>query len=496
MMIQLIVNTNWRFEMTEHNFPKDFLWGGATAANQLEGAYQEDGKGLSITDVMPGGKDRLKVMNKPDFDFKIHDDQYFYPNHIGIDHYHHYKEDLALFAEMGFKCYRFSIAWSRVFPNGDESQPNEAGLKFYDDLIDECLKYKIEPVITISHYEMPLNLVTTYGGWKNKKLVDFYETFAQTVLNRYYKKVKYWMTFNEINSAAHFPVMSQGLVAANGANDKKNVFQAWHNQFVASSKAVKIGHELDPNLQIGCMILYATTYSYDSNPANQIATLKTNQENNLFCSDVQVRGHYPSYTKSLLAKYDLKVSDFDYTQDELDLIAKYPVDYIGFSYYMSTVEEVTKKDLAGASGNLIGGVSNPFLKSSDWGWQIDPTGLRIALNQLYDRYEKPLFIVENGLGAIDKPDENHYVADDYRIDYLRQHIEAIGDALDDGVDVMGYTPWGCIDLVSASTGEMSKRYGFIYVDEDNKGEGSFNRYKKQSFDWYKKVIETNGSDLA
>ncbi|MBA1392853.1 glycosyl hydrolase family protein, partial [Lactobacillus sp. XV13L] len=353
----------------------------------------------------------------------------------------------------------------------------------------------IEPVITISHYELPVHLIKNYGGWKNKRLIDFYVRFARTVLTRYHDKVRYWMTFNEINSAAHFPVMSQGLTASNGAKDKKNIYQAWHNQFVASSKAVKIGHELNPQLKIGCMILYATTYSIDANPKNQLAALQTNQANNFFCADVQVRGHYPAYTKSILARDGVQVSDLDCTTEELTLLAKYPVDYIGFSYYMSTVIDVTRKEQETVNGNLIGGVKNPFLKTSDWGWQIDPMGLRIALNELYDRYEKPLFIVENGLGAIDKPDENNYVADDYRIDYLRQHIKTISAAIDDGVDVMGYTPWGCIDLVSASTGEMSKRYGFIYVDVDDEGHGTFKRYKKKSFDWYKKVIATNGADL-
>ncbi|UQS84249.1 glycoside hydrolase family 1 protein [Bombilactobacillus thymidiniphilus] len=482
--------------MSEKKFPAGFLWGGATAANQLEGAYLADGKGLSLPDVLPGGKERLDVVNAPDFDFTVDEDKYFYPNHIGNDHYHHFKEDIALFGEMGFKCYRFSIAWSRIFPNGDDEKPNEAGLKFYDEVIAECLKHNIEPVITISHYEMPLNLVKKYGGWKNKQLIDFYERYARTVLTRYHKQVKYWMTFNEINSAAHFPVMGQGLVVANGANDKKNIYQAWHNQFVSSAKAVKIGHELDPDLQIGCMILYATTYSYDANPVNQLATLQTNQANNFFCGDVQVRGHYPAYTKSLLARQGVQLSDLDYTQEELDLLAKYPVDYIGFSYYMSAVVDETNDDQEQVSGNLMGGVKNPFLQSSDWGWQIDPTGLRIALNELSDRYQKPVFVVENGLGAIDKPDANHYVADDYRIDYLKKHIEAIREAIDDGVDVMGYTPWGCIDLVSASTGEMAKRYGFIYVDEDNECQGTFKRYKKKSFDWYKQVIATNGDNLG
>lgn len=475
-------------------FPKNFLWGGATAANQLEGGYQEGGRGLSIADALPGGPDRFKIVQQPDFDWTIDETRYRYPNHLGIDHFHHFREDIALFAEMGFKCYRFSISWSRIFPQGDETEPNEAGLQFYDAVIAECLKYQIEPVITISHYEMPLNLAKKYGGWKNKALIKFYQLFAETVLTRYHQQVKYWLTFNEINSAAHFPVMGQGLVPANGANDQRNIFQAWHNQFVSSALAVKIGHQLDPNLQIGCMILYATSYGYDSNPVNQLATLQQNQDFNFFCGDVQVRGQYPAYTKRLLAEYNLKFSDLDWTDEELALLKAYPVDYIGFSYYMSTTIEVTQQDHASANGNLVGGVKNPFLKASDWGWQIDPTGLRIALNQLYDRYQKPLFVVENGLGAVDQPDAQMQIHDDYRIDYLQAHIKAMAGAIDDGVNLMGYTPWGCIDLVSASTGQMSKRYGFIYVDLDDAGQGTLKRYPKQSFYWYQKVIQSNGQN--
>ncbi|MET1239250.1 glycoside hydrolase family 1 protein, partial [Enterococcus faecalis] len=375
----------------------------------------------------------------------------------------------------------------------DETQPNEAGLKFYDAVIDECLNYNIEPVITISHYEMPLHLAKEYGGWKNRQLVDFYERFAETVLTRYHQKVNYCMTFNEINSAFHFPALSQGLVKSNGANDYQNIFQAWHNQFVASSKAVKIGHELNPELQIGCMIIYATTYGIDSNPVNQVATMIENQEFNYYCTDVQVRGEYPAYAERMYQKYAVK--DLVIEEGDLELLKEYPVDYIGFSYYMSTAVDVTGTTNDTANGNLLGGVKNPFLEASEWGWQIDPEGLRIALNELYNRYQKPLFIVETGLGAIDKVDENFYVADDYRIDYLRRHIEAMAEAVADGVDLMGYTPWGCIDLVSASTGEMSKRYGFIYVDLDDEGNGTKNRYEKKSFNWYKQVIETNGQNL-
>ena len=448
-------------------FKKDFLWGGATAANQLEGAYQADGKGLSVADTMPGGKQRFQVIGSPEFDWEIDEEKYVYPNHRGIDHYDRFREDIALFAEMGFKCYRFSIAWSRIFPKGDEQQPNEAGLKFYDDLIDECLKYNIEPVITISHYEMPLHLAKEYGGWKNRQLITFYERFAKTVLTRYGKKVKYWMTFNEINSAFHFPALSQGMVISNGGGEMQNVFQAWHNQFVASSLAVKIAHDIDPDLQIGCMIIYATTYSIDSNPINQAANLVQNQEFNFFCTDVQVRGEYPAYTKRLYNKFGVDQNELEITEEDLEILKAYPVDYIGFSYHMSMVVDETSEETEGVSGNLLGGVKNPFLKASEWGWQIDPEGLRIAMNELYGRYQVPLFIVENGLGAIDEVQLDGTIEDNYRIDYLREHIEAMKKAVGDGVDLMGYTPWGCIDLVSASTGEMSKRYGFIYVDLDN-----------------------------
>lgn len=482
--------------MSQTVFPENFLWGGATAANQLEGAYLADGKGLSVADAMPGGKIRFEVLGSPEFDWTIDEEKYVYPNHKGISYYEHFKEDIALFAEMGFKCYRFSIAWSRIFPQGDELEPNEAGLKFYDQVIDECLKYGIEPVITISHYEMPLNLAKKYGGWKNRELITFYERYAKVVLTRFHRKVKYWMTFNEINSALHFPALSQGMVLSNGAGDFKNIAQAWHNQFVASSLAVKIGHELDPDLKIGCMIIYATTYSLDANPVNQAATMEQNQVFNYYCADVQVRGEYPGYTNRFLNSRGVKFEDLDITKEDLDLLKAYPVDYVGFSYYMSSAVTVTGDESDTVDGNLLGGVRNPFLKASEWGWQIDPVGLRIALNELYNRYQKPVFVVENGLGAVDEINAEGQIIDDYRIDYLRAHIEQMAKAIEDGVDLMGYTPWGCIDLVSASTGEMSKRYGFIYVDLDDKIEGSGKRMKKKSFDWYKQVIASNGADLA
>jgi 6-phospho-beta-glucosidase len=474
-------------------FPQGFMWGGATAANQVEGAYDQDGKGLSIVDAIPGGKARLNIVSSPEFDFTLDTANYTYPNHKGIDHYHRFQEDIALFAEMGFKCYRFSIAWTRIYPNGIEQEPNEAGLKHYDQVIDACIAHGIEPVITISHYEMPLHLATAFGGWKKRELIGHFERFARTVLTRFGHKVKYWMTFNEINSAAHFPIMSQGLTVKTGALEAQAKFQAWHNQFVASSLAVKIAHETNAQIQIGCMILFATNYAYDCNPVNQLETLKETQAFNFYCADVQAGGKYPYYAKSLWKSQGVEL---DIQPGDLALIKNHTVDYIGFSYYMSSTINKTNPDAVSAQGNLLGGARNPFLEASEWGWEIDPVGLRIALNQLYDRYEKPLFIVENGLGAVDKPDENHFIADDYRINYLRQHIQAMAEAIDDGVELMGYTPWGCIDLVSMSTGEMSKRYGLIYVDLDDKISGTGNRYRKKSFHWYQKVIETNGADIS
>ncbi len=477
---------------SEKKFPENFLWGGATAANQLEGAYKEGGKGLSIMDVIPGGKKRLEIIRNPDFDFEIHDDKYTYPNHEGIDFYHTYKEDIALFAEMGFKCYRLSIAWSRIFPQGDETEPNEGGLKFYDDVFDECLKYGIEPVVTISHYEMPLNLAVKYGGWKNRKLVEFFERYADTVLERYYKKVKYWMTFNEINSAFFIPLFSQGFVRKNTETSEQEIYQGLHHQFMASSLAVKKAHELDKNLRVGCMIIYGTSYSYDCNPANQWANLEESRMFNNFCADVQVRGEYPSYIKKVFKAENIKL---DIQPGDLELIRDYPVDYIGFSYYMSAVRAADLGNLEKTNGNLLSAIKNPFLKASDWGWEIDPTGLKIALNELYDRYQVPLFVVENGLGAHDILEEDYKINDEYRIQYMRDHIEAMAEAVESGVDLMGYTSWGCIDLVSASTGEMAKRYGFIYVDINDEGKGTGKRYPKKSFYWYKKVIETNGDEI-
>ncbi|MCL7748505.1 glycoside hydrolase family 1 protein [Halalkalibacter alkaliphilus] len=479
--------------MTNYQFPEGFLWGGATAANQVEGAYLEDGKGMNLADVMPGGKVRLNVISKPGFDFKIDTKKYTtYPNHEAIDFYHRYADDIALFAELGFKTYRMSIAWSRIFPKGDELEPNEEGLAFYDRVFDECLKHGIEPVVTISHYEMPLYLITEYGGWRNREVISFFERYAITLFNRYKDKVKYWLTFNEINGATHLPIMSLGFSPATEDVRLQESFQGLHHQFVASSLAVKACHEIIPGSQIGCMLIYMPVYAYDCNPQNVLHAMKEEQVFNYICGDVHVRGEYPAFSKRFFKENDININMED---GDLETLKQYPVDFISLSYYMSRTEkkELTKEEKA--SGNLIAGVKNPHLKASDWGWEIDPTGLRIGLNQLYDRYRVPLFVVENGLGAYDTVEEDGSINDDYRINYLREHIKAMGEAIEDGVELMGYTAWGCIDLVSMSTGEMSKRYGFIYVDKQDDGSGTLERKKKKSFYWYQNVIATNGKEL-
>ncbi|MDM5197226.1 6-phospho-beta-glucosidase [Fictibacillus enclensis] len=478
--------------MKKYTFREGFLWGGATAANQIEGGFGEGGKGLNIADVLPGGKERYDILLNPGFDFKVHRDKYSYPNHEAIDFYHRYKEDIALFAEMGFKVFRLSIAWTRIFPNGNEFEPNEEGLAFYDRVFDELHKHGIEPVVTISHYEMPLHLVTEYGGWRNRQVVTFFERYVNAIFNRYKNKVKYWMTFNEINSGFVMPIQGLGFAIQKEEDKYQPTFQAFHHQFVASAIAVKACHEIIPEAKIGNMILFAPVYSYDSNPENVMYAYKEERLFNYFCADVQVRGEYPSYMKRYFKEHGIEL---EIQEGDLELIKEGTVDYIGFSYYMSRTEKKQKTGGESSEGNIIGGVKNPFLKASDWGWEIDPEGLRISLNKLYDRYQVPLFVVENGLGAYDKVEEDGSIYDDYRIDYLREHIKAMGEAIEDGAEVMGYTSWGCIDLVSASSGEFSKRYGMIYVDKQDDGSGTLERKRKKSFFWYKDVIASNGERL-
>jgi 6-phospho-beta-glucosidase len=420
------------------------------------------------------------------------DDQHFYPAHEAIDMYHHYKEDIALFAEMGFKCYRLSIAWSRIFPNGDDKEPNEEGLKFYDSLFDECLKYGIEPLVTICHFDVPMNLIKTIGSWKSRKMVDYYVRYCETIFKRYKDKVKYWLTFNEINMLLHLPFMGAGILFEEGENKEQVKYQAAHHELVASALATKVGHEINPEFKIGCMLAAGNTYANTCAPEDVWKSMEKDRENYFFI-DVQSRGEYPNYAKKMFEKSGLNIQ---MEAEDEDILRNNTVDFISFSYYASRLTSANPDVNKQTEGNVFATLKNPYLKASEWGWQIDPLGLRITMNSLYDRYQKPLFIVENGLGAVDSPDENGNINDAYRIEYLKAHIEAMRDAVnEDGVELLGYTPWGCIDLVSASTGEMKKRYGFIYVDKDNEGNGTLKRSKKASFDWYKKVIETNGEVL-
>lgn len=469
---------------------ENFLWGGATAANQCEGGYNEGGRGLANVDVIPHGIDRMKVMigEIPMLEF---DDEHYYPAKNGIDMYHHYKEDIKLFGEMGFKVYRLSISWTRIYPLGDEEEPNEEGLRYYEDLFNECHKYDIEPLVTITHFDCPMHLITKYGGWRNRKMIGFYEKLCHTLFTRYKGLVKYWLTFNEINAMLFAPFMGAGLLFDEEENREQVKMQAAHHELVASASVTKMAHEIDPTMKIGSMLASCTTYPYSCDPKDVFKAISSERES-FFFSDVQARGIYPSYA---IKKMERNKTMPHMEVGDLELLKENPVDFVSFSYYSSRCTSADESIEKG-SGNMFESLKNPYLKASQWGWQIDPLGLRITLNNLYDRYQKPLFIVENGLGAKDIPDENGYVDDEYRIEYLRQHIQAMKDAvLLDGVDLMGYTPWGCIDLVSASTGEMSKRYGFIYVDLDDQGCGTMKRSKKKSFEWYKKVIASNGEDL-
>ncbi|MGX7263013.1 glycoside hydrolase family 1 protein [Enterococcus crotali] len=482
--------------MNEKKFPQGFLWGGATAANQIEGATREDGKGWTTSDTskyIEDPKKRMQQMLAPMTTQKVQealeDTDGFYPKRTGIDFYHRYKEDIALLAEMGFKTFRFSISWARIFPEGDNEQPNEAGLQFYEAVIDELLKYHIEPLVTLSHYDFPLVLSFKQNGWSSRKTIAAFEKYAETVFTRFKGKVKYWISFNEMNVISMTGYLSGGILAdkLTETQDSNQVnFQAAHHQMVAAAKATALLHKIDPEAKMGCMIVRFENYPETTNPETVLSSLKSDQENFLF-TDVLMKGYYPSFSKRLFKEKGISINS---TQEDKELLAANTADFFSFSYYMSGIIAENKGEET--AGNILASKENPYLDKSEWGWQIDPVGLRISLNKIYDRYQKPIFIVENGLGAKDTLTIDHQVNDEYRINYLRAHIEQIAEAISDGVDIIGYTPWGCIDLVSASGNEMSKRYGFIYVDLDDDGKGSLKRYKKASFDWYKNVISSNG----
>ncbi|CNI64318.1 MULTISPECIES: 6-phospho-beta-glucosidase [Yersinia] len=471
-------------------FPDGFLWGGALAANQAEGACFEGGKGLSTVDMIPHGPHRLAVKLGQEKRFSLREDE-FYPSHQAIDFYHRYKDDIALMAEMGFTVFRTSIAWSRIYPNGDETTPNAEGVAFYRDLFNECKKYNIEPLVTLCHFDVPMYLVAEYGSWRNRKMVEFFTRYARTCFEEFDGLVKYWLTFNEINILLHSPFSGAGLVFEPHENQDQVKYQAAHHELLASALATKIAHEINPENQVGCMLAGGNFYPRTCKPEDVWAALQKDREN-LFFIDVQARGAYPAYTKRLFREKGISIA----TEAGDDDILKHTVDFVSFSYYASRCASADMNEHNSSAANIVKSLKNPHIQASEWGWGIDPLGLRITMNMMYDRYQKPLFLVENGLGAKDEINSQGEIDDDYRISYLREHIKAMAEAIDDGIPVMGYTSWGCIDLVSASTGEMSKRYGFIYVDRDDHGKGSLARKKKKSFYWYKKVIASNGADLS
>ncbi len=475
-------------------FPDNFLWGGATAANQFEGGYCEGKKGDCISDHLSKGS----RSEKRRFTWNI-EKNIDYPSHEAVDFYHHYKEDIRLFAEMGLKAFRMSMVWSRIFPNGDEEEPNEEGLQFYDQVFDECLKYGIEPIVTLMHFDMPFHLLKRYGGFSSRRVIDYFETYARTVFERYKGKVRYWITFNEIN----FACIPMGNLEVLGiyepattdytmpVDDMQKRYQALHHVFLASARAVKASHAIDQRIQVGCMIAHVTLYPRTCHPSDMLYVQQQDHLFNDFCADVQVRGKYPYYIQQYFKEQGIILS---IEKEDEKVLEEGCVDYYSFSYYMSNCLTLEEGEQDVTAGNLLDGVRNPYLDTSEWGWQIDPIGLRYTLNKVYDRYGIPVMIVENGLGAQDKVEEDGSIHDAYRIDYLKAHIDEMEKALDDGVRLMGYTMWSPIDIISSSTGEMRKRYGLIYVDKDDQGNGTMKRFRKDSFYWYRKVIRSNGRD--
>lgn len=474
-------------------FPHEFLLGGAIAANQCEGAYLEDGKGLSVDDFLPGGTTSSR---KAGFKFELNADTY-YPRHTAIDFYHRYKEDIALFGEMGFRVLRISIAWSRIYPNGDDEVPNEAGLKYYDDVINEIRKYGMEPLVTISHFEMPLALIEKYNGWTSKKMINVFLKYAKTLFERYGDRVKYWVVFNEINAGVndikgnHEYAIHTGIHFHEGENRAQLVYQAMHNQFAACAKTVQLAHEMIQDVMVGGMVAFIPRYPRTCDPEDVMKTFTDNRMKGVFCLDVMAKGEYPYYMEQEFKKKGVVL---DRSEEELRIMKEYTIDYVAFSYYMTLTDSAHPEKYDKADGNVFSGLRNPYLKYSPFGWSVDPLGIRYSCNWLYDRYNKPLFIVENGYGDYDEV-VNGEINDDARIQYLNDHLREVSNALQDGVCILGYCEWGPIDIVSAGTGDMEKRYGFIHVDLNNKGEGTLKRTKKKSFEWYREVIATDGDSL-
>lgn len=476
-------------------FPKGFLWGGALAACQCEGAYDVDGRGLSTSDVRPYDKNinRAHIEQEgggtlKDIKHWVEDSEGYYPKRHGIDFYHTYKSDLALMKEMGFKTLRTSISWSRIFPNGDEEKPNEEGLKFYDRLIDEIIADGMEPIMTMSHYDIPIHLVTEYGGFGNKKMIEFFVRYAKVLLERYKGKVKYWIVCNQVNLVPTVQFGSLGLYNGQAENMEELMYQAVHNQFVAGAKVVELAKEIDPNAVLGTMLADGTLYPKSCKPEDVVGTMKKNRMQQYFFTDVQIRGEYPVYALRYFKEkgFDLKMEPGDE-----ELLRNNPMKFIGLSYYYTNVFNSETDD-----GQMFKAEQNPYLKPTLWEWRADPLGFYNCISQLWDRYETSIMIAENGLGALDTVQEDGSIHDEYRIEYLKAHIKQLKECVKDGVDILAYLSWGPIDIVSSSSAEMSKRYGYIYVDYDDFGKGTGKRLRKDSFYWYKKVIETNGEDLG
>ena len=471
-------------------FPKAFLWGGAIAANQAEGAFLEGGKGWSVADILKvqdAGdlkKKSNKETNRNDIDFALQDKEGYYPKRYGIDFYHTYKEDLKLLAGMGLKTFRTSISWSRIFPNGDDPQPNEEGLRFYDALLDEIIKNGMEPLITLSHYEMPLHLATHYQGWYNRKTITFFVNYCETVMRRYKDKVKYWIVVNQINLIHHESFNHLGIPSDTVENLMEAKYQAIHHECTASALVTKLAHQINPDFLVGMMVYDGLSEPLTCKPEDVFANMQRNQREYFF-TDLLLRGEYPGYMLRYFKEHNIHLDE--------QVLKEHPADFLALSYYYTCVSSKESNDTQDINDD--GAIVNPYIDASEWGWGIDPLGLRTVLNYYYDRYQKPIIIAENGFGTYDEISSDGKIHDERRIAYLREHIRNVKEAIMDGVDVIGYYPWGPIDIISCSSSEMSKRYGFIYVDQDDYGNGSKRRIKKDSYDWYRRVIASNGEDL-
>lgn len=479
-------------------FPSNFLWGGATAATQCEGAWNIDGKGDSILDHCTNGD----ISHPRLITDEIDTNEYFYPSHVGCKQYENYEKDLELFAEAGFKTYRLSINWSRIYPNGDDPHPNQAGLDYYRKLFEKCKSLGIEPTVTMTHYDMPWNLAVKYGGWKNRKVIDLFLKYAKTLFTEYKGLVKRWTTHNEINfgTVSYGEFVTSGIIPKRGyivmedpeaTNEEiNNRFQALHNEFVASAKVVQLARKIDPSIEVGCMMCGFAFYPISCKPEDVAQAQRDMEIWNYYCMDVMCKGEYSYWAKRYWRENNISL---DITDEDVKVLSEGTVDFISFSYYRTDCSDAASQLVEGRTDF---GMKNPLLEATEWGWTIDPAGLRWLLNDFYSRYQKPLMIVENGIGAYDHQENDGSIHDTARIEFMREHIKAMKQAIDDGVDLIGYTCWSAIDIVSASTGEFKKRYGLIFVDADDLGHGSYERYKKDSYYWYKKVIETNGQDIS